>query len=499
MTKTFTLLLAAGTLLCATATAEAAPARFKSHVRKANTVRVDRKTALKGALKAATTANVKYLPLKETISIPGEEPGEWMVVTNAEYTYNEAGLQATMTEKDAEDPSTALRESYTYDENGMMTVKLSESSEDGGETWTNSERQVKAYDPVVTNFATENVYYHWADEWVLSYGNKYPVTRNADGIVISAARQAPYQGDTFADIVKLKNTVSEDGKTIVALELTEMNADMGWDEILDIRDIVWHNTDGQVIIFEEDELGSGANRIASGKSYYGGELEASITGTYANDFEGKIRFDFRDGSWLEMTTEYTDQATGSYIETYETSYFGEPGEDGDLNGDGVIDDNDRMLTVETETYEVTYDSHGNLTKEKSTFSVNDELEYEGGIINEYVYNADGAMTQYTAYSYEGEDEPMAELRVDVIEFTTLSGLKDVVAESAPAISMQGRTLGINARGASACTVIALDGKTVAAAAGEGSYTVALDNLASGIYIARVTSGNNTVTGKIAIR
>ena len=58
--------------------------------------------------------------------------------------------------------------------------------------------------------------------------------------------------------------------------------------------------------FDVDDYARGNNRVASAESYYEGALDATLTGTYANDFEGTLRFDFTDGSVLEISSEYTD-------------------------------------------------------------------------------------------------------------------------------------------------------------------------------------------------
>lgn len=497
MTKTFTLLFAAAALLCGTVAADAAPARAKAYAKK-KTVRVDRKRAR--AL--AEQANVQYLPLKETVSVWDEDAEEWVEATATEFTYDANGRAATCVESDLIEEGEKLRLSYTYDANGGVVLQLTEASSDDGATWVNNERRIKAYDPVVTDFATENLIYRWDNGWLLSSGNKYPVTRSAGGAVTTVTRQAPI-ADSFEDIARVTNTVSADGKTVTSSAITEMSYNgvaYSWDEVVDLRNIVWHNTDGQVMAFDVEDYARGANRVASAESYYEDELEATLTGTYSNEFEGSLLFDFYDGSTLEISTAYTDKSTGSYVDTYELSYFDYPEDEEDVNGDGVFDDGDMVLYVEKETYEVTYDSHGNIVKEAFAGYYNDELEFAGGIINEYVYNADGAMTQMTAYNYDfDEEDRMPDYRIDVTEFQSFAGVDGVLAEGSASISVAGRTLTVSGTAASTLTVVALDGRTVATASGEGSYSVALDGLASGVYVAAVSTGADTVTAKIMLR
>lgn len=177
-----------------------------------------------------------------------------------------------------------------------------------------------------------------------------------------------------------------------------------------------------------------------------------------------------------------------------------PEEDEDINGDGIIDENDVVLVYEVETYAVTYDEHGNVVKEESAMYIDDELLFNGGIINEYEYNDNGAVTQMTSYGFEfDEEERWPDILINVTDFYEFAGVADVVADGCATITVAGRVVTVNAAAASTFTLTALDGKTVATAAGEGSYTVSLDGLASGIYIATVSTGTDTVTSKIVLR
>lgn len=497
MTKTFTLLFAAAALVCGSVAADAAPARAKS-LSKKKTERVVRNRAR--ALDVVREANVKYLPLKEVVSNWDEDNEVWVEAILGEYSYNAYGRTQSLLQHDLLEDGELMRVSYEYDENGNIVLQLTEQSVDEGATWNGSERRVKAYDTIVKNFATESLIYMWYnDAWTLMAGYKYPIARSANGLITSVSRQANL-GEMFDDIAKVENTLSEDGTSIVASAITEMKSMDNWEEVLDLRNIKWHNTDGQVMAFDVEDYARGNNRVASAESYYEGELEATLKGTYANDFEGTLRFDFTDGSVLEISSEYTDEATGSFIDTYAVKYWTLPEDEEDINGDGIIDENDVVLVYEVETYAVTYDDHGNIVKEESAMYVDDELQFNGGVINEYEYNDNGAMTQMTSYGFEfDEEERWPDIRINVTDFYEFAGVADVVADGRATITVAGRAVAVNAAAASTFTLTALDGKSVATAAGEGSYTVALDGLASGIYIATVSTGADTVTAKIVLR
>jgi len=497
MTKTFTLLFAAAALVCGSVAADAAPARAKL-LSKKKTERVVRNRAR--ALDVVREANVKYLPLKEVVSNWDEKNEVWVEAILGEYSYDAYGRTQSMIQRDLLEGGDLMRVSYEYDESGNIVLQFTEQSADEGATWRGSERRVKVYDTVVKNFATENLVYMWYNNsWTLMAGNKYPISRSANGLITSVARQANL-GEIFDDIAKVENTLSDDGKSIVASAITEVESLDSWEEVLDLRNITWHNTDGQVMAFDVDDYARGNNRVASAESYYEGALDATLTGTYANDFEGTLRFDFTDGSVLEISSEYTDEATGSFVDTYAVKYWTLPEDEEDINGDGIIDENDVVLVYEVETYAVTYDEHGNVVKEESAMYIDDELLFNGGIINEYVYNDNGAVTQMTSYGFEfDEEERWPDVLINVTDFYEFAGVADVVADGCATITVAGRVVTVNAAAASTFTLTALDGKTVATAAGEGSYTVSLDGLASGIYIATVSTGTDTVTSKIVLR
>ncbi|MCM1066039.1 MAG: hypothetical protein NC418_00510 [Muribaculaceae bacterium] len=434
MTKTFTLLLSAA-LMGTCLAAEAAPKRAASLTKK-KAARIERK-----AIKAkADAVKVQYLPQDETVSFWDEDTEDWFVASTARNTYNPDGTLANVVETDMEDESgqSKLRISYTYNADGMATETLSESSEDGGATWVNTELTAKKYDTVVTDFAVESIMYYWADGWQLSYGNKYAITRNNEGTLTQIARQAPQTGADFSDIARVTNTTSADGTKVtrsVVSELQYIGSSLEWTEDIDLRNIEWANTDGQVMNFDVEDYARGRNRIASAESYFDGEFEGTLTGVYANDFEGTLTFQFLDNSNLRISTMYTDAATGSYIETYEVIYFEEEPSDEDINGDGEIDDNDVTLTpvTEYEINEVTIDSHGNVVLEKFTQYVNGELDYCGGVVYEYTYNADGAATEFVSSSFEDDVEnKFPEMRIEWSDFTTAAGIDGIIADESDA-------------------------------------------------------------------
>ncbi len=92
------------------------------------------------------------------------------------------------------------------------------------------------------------------------------------------------------------------------------------------------------------------------------------------------------------------------------------------------------------------------------------------------------------------------MRIESSDFLAFSGVENVSAGAeASTISVSGRTVSVSATGASTCTVTSLEGKAVASAAGNDSYTFCVDALNAGVYIVTVSTATGTVSDKIFIR
>lgn len=221
MTKTFTLLLAAGALLCGSATAQAAPGRFGPHAKKAPVVSIDRKSAIDAALRAASQSGVKHLPLKVTVSVPDEEKGGWEVSELREYTYNESGLVATETTTFlTETGALSRRVTYTYDANGSVKSKLEEIKENDDAEWRGSNLEQYSYDEILTDFVTGRTYLRWnGNDWYYLYADRNLVVRNGEGIITAVTNQDANTQDKYRDLVRMVNTVSADGKSVTGIHL----------------------------------------------------------------------------------------------------------------------------------------------------------------------------------------------------------------------------------------------------------------------------------------
>lgn len=249
------------------------------------------------------------------------------------------------------------RTSYTYDSNDMVTNILVETSEDGV-AYENVSKTEREYDGIVTGLITKNREFLWEDGGWLMLGNNYDrnITRNALGNVTNVEIAVLYDGK-FDPTQRLLIEYGDDAKATSIKEsiLNYDGKDFYWEDGLTISNIVWEDTDGQIVSIEG--FGLGANRIKScdqtdgydvvhtDLTYDGDNFTAIMTGTMDGDtMQGKSAYESLDeyGSYRE---------TDTY--TYISDWFG------------------TMTEEETYTYRV--DAYGNMLESKGVY-VSDDYE-----------------------------------------------------------------------------------------------------------------------------
>lgn len=439
----------------------------------------------KAALQAAREQATAYRAAKTTLSAWDEDLNDWVDVISLAYTYDNQGRVILEESYDFEEPEFLNRVTYTYNSDGMRTSSLEEISEDGGETWEPSSRYDNTYDPIVTDFKTATLRYDWAGEWELTLGTKYVVDRNKADVVTGVQRQANLD-DEFHTIARITNTIGSDNK-IEAYFNEEMQADETWEEYVDLRNIVWEKTNGQVVAFELDDLGMGANRLKSAESYYGGEIEGTVTGEYTDDYSGVLRILFdkipgEEDSMVEFERGLLPAGNGSYFESKKVSYYDE-GE----------------LYEESEYLAITYDEHSNILSELTVSDYDGDV-FEFETLYDYTYSEEYGVPEQTIISVKMEGEEYLDTKITVDEFVGIAGMNVPTADdSAIRCTVAGNSVHISAPGASTTEILALDGKSVASAAGNENYSLKLDGIAAGFYIVRIATANSAKASKIAIR
>lgn len=175
---------------------------------------------------------------------------------------------------------------YEYDSNGMVTVQtVSNINADG--TFTPAQKVEYTYDTIVTGFKTSSTNYYWRDgAWKASDGSRQLITRNDLGNITKIENQDLKDGQYVTADEYCEITYGTDDKAtgITCYEEDYEGETQTWEISLQLTDIVWDKTDGQITdIYDTDDLSDffqGNNRIKSAtiaKGDYPGAAYISVT------------------------------------------------------------------------------------------------------------------------------------------------------------------------------------------------------------------------------
>lgn len=179
---------------------------------------------------------------------------EWEMTEVYKIVYDEMGQKTLQTVTDAD--GYVNREAYTWNDNGQLSTRFVEVDPEGTGEYQDYSRLSRQYDPRVTTFITVNDQQLYnSGNWTPSNSYTQTVSRNDAGNVTQMERAVFFQG-VYDPIYRLNITYGEDGKanTIVTTELTydyETN-DYAWVESGKYTDIVWEETNGQIVSIDED-------------------------------------------------------------------------------------------------------------------------------------------------------------------------------------------------------------------------------------------------------
>ncbi|MCM1066040.1 MAG: hypothetical protein NC418_00515 [Muribaculaceae bacterium] len=388
------------------------------------------------AMLTCTASDTRYLPLNTTFYRWNANSGEWTESYRDTYTVNDRGYYTSQTTSYAGNSMDVKRVTTNYYEGtDLVSETISENSSDNGATWSPISRTTSRYDDVVPNFTVDYRSFSWEDgSWAESYFNRYLITRNAQNVVTRLVNQTPYSSEPCIDAGILETTVAPDGN-ITAMKATRLDVfTMKQEETLDLRDIVWHDTDGQILTVAPS-LYLGNNRVASAKLYSEGELTAKLTGTYPNDYDGTLVYEYENGLKDTYSIYRTDEATKSYVDKTETQSYIKGTPTDDLNGDGVINEQDapQEVATRTVTYTYQYDEHDNATLNSYEIIEADGTRNFTCYMFENTYNEDGALTEQIFYNYDENNDSKTPLSRQVHEdFRSFSGIAEVEVDESDA-------------------------------------------------------------------
>ena len=324
----------------------------------------------------------KWLPGTITTYNWGED--DWFLTAETKMTYDEKGQKLSETTG----PESVT---YTYDEKG--NIVLEERFYNG----TPSYRVEFVYDEVTNKMIGETSYYNDGNGWQLSNMYELRITRDDLGNI---TRVDDYSYDYDYGQMKLNNYSTIEYTNGKAYRIVNYDIDEGQEVVeFDLIDIVWKNTDGQIIVDDTNDMDledyfMGANRVESAiiRNYDNDGFDAVVNAFYPTD-NGNVHVSMR--SLIDME------------EFYQTSY-------------NVIDSNGSYSKSTTEVdYEVT---DGRLVLGDTYFDT-----------DTYIYDAYGIQIDYSSASfstdYQSQSSSHAEVTYDPtygypLEVTVLSAWGD---------------------------------------------------------------------------
>ncbi len=317
------------------------------------------------------TGSEKWLPGTIATYFWNYDEQDWNLYETEKRTYFANGLLETQ-------ESSSNKTTYTYNERGLES-SVTYSFFDG-EKYVNSSKSEYGYDSRI-DVETEYKSFFWDEEenkWSLNGDDKNVITRNEAGNITKVEQYSSYSGEmTLGEVSEIK--YGSDGK---ATEIT--NTDTDDNEIeLQLKDIVWQNTNGQIFITDYNDLDAedyfeGANRIKSATAtvYDSFKEPVYITAEYP-DNKGSYKVQLTYNGKLIYSMDYTVlDSYGSYSsEEYEVDF--------DYNEEtGALTEDGESRYKEA----ATYDAYGIMTSYMSS-SVSDDYSYTREEKNEVTYDS----------------------------------------------------------------------------------------------------------------
>lgn len=395
------------------------------------------------AQKGDETALEKFQP--GTIAEYDWRSSNWNPQVTTSLTYDSDGNVLTETNK-------YQKTEYTYDSNGMVVSQTVYNIEDNG-TYTPARKVEYTYDTIVTDFKTSVTSYNWRDSaWQISDSSRQVITRNDQGYIVKIENQDMENSKyvTADEYCTIEYGTDGTAQTITCYEEDYEGSEQIWNVVMQLTDIVWDRTDGQITdIYDSNDLSDfyqGANRIKSAtiaKGDYPGEASLSVRydGEYGYDsqisYAGAVvdseKFTSLD-SYGSYTLEayYTDfeydedkgqwdnDGSYSYQETRKYDKFGLLLEDTEED----LDSTGKVTSADYERGEVTYDTESGMPTEYIVQKKNSSTdEYTND--EKYVYSDYGASVD--KISYESTDET---------EYYDLNGIRINATESTHGIMIR---------------------------------------------------------------
>lgn len=408
----------------------------------------------------------------------------WMEMGTSHYKYDSRGLE-TETHFVFEDEE-MTEETLTvneYNENGMLVKTVNSYIEDG-ETIDDS-RMSFTYDNVVADYWVKRIGENYdGAEWVSNYYSTLrEITRNADGNIQQWQMSLDMDGE-WMPAYKQEWKYGEDGKADKFYYYTYNSQTGAWDMYDDTyyADIVWQNTDGQMLGDDITSFVIGNNRAKSYSVYYNDEIDGYGWVEYNENLPGSYTLyeSFLDKSEIGRMTMVQDFSGNPYgfIRSSIYEYFDEDGNctypDPTYAAIHMYSFDEYKNLIEDVIYEDVYDGEGAVQV--------------AGARYEYEYDDNGNISEIVALDYNPDIEDYENVSKIVYgEYSDVSSSISAIeaGDSDVNYSFNDGILAVNGNSLTGVSVYSVSGACVARAAGVESVSLDLNALASGLYIVKV--------------
>ena len=497
--KKFTLLLL-GTMLCANVGFAAQTASRKQYLTRNGATEVYYNT--KGEKQTAKPATIARAAADAIIRATQEEVYEFNPEAEAEaeqwelsstYTveFDKKGNELVRYENSE---GFDFRYTYEYNENGMVTKFV--TSGKVGDEWIDLEIKEYDYDSRVTDFV---IFYKWSQlnqidlSMQVLASHRREIDRDDAGNVTEMRLLVQFD-DEYELYEKTVIEYGEDGKAtsyaLYGLDMDENGNIVLSEDALHYDDIVWENTDGQIVQSEEMFV-LGANRIKSAtkSDETGMVFNFEVTYTTGRDFNAVLSTEEGEQSIhsIETTDEY-----GSYVETFKDV--------ADMDEDGEISDEEVMWY---EYMEVTRDEYGNDILGEMYMQEDPEIgpELVGGDRFTYTYGDNAEILQYVSeqFDYDLNDYTFAQ-KVVFSNFINVAeeevGVDNVRLDPSFVYSISRESVEFTMDDMTDYVLYNINGAMLTSGRVNGiNATISISSYPQGIYILKVNGTQNSNTLK----
>ena len=373
----------------------------------------------KASITKAPKAESKWLPKSQDLFMWAGR--NWTMYIEYDLDYNDKGL---CIQEDSNYPlhNQAVRKVYSWNENDMLAEGISQISMAGSE-FTNYDRVVWEYDPVVTDFIIGYEHTMWRNSaWVVQ-GDSYKniVTRNDEGKVISVENRQYMSNGEYRPVSRILIEYEKDGKASVIDEeevyTKRPDGSYQWENVGEYDNLVWENTDGQIL--STDNLFEGANRI----------LSASL---HDESSDGEMNVEYGERGSYSVTYFGYDEMNEEAEETHLSCLFLDEFGSQEATQTTLYKIDEEIISSESAYQRVELDAYGLVLLQEGKVELDGRVEQYAKYVGECEYDVTyGYPLTWTFSVFDTDTEELIPATlVEYSDYNEYSGVDAVISDKA---------------------------------------------------------------------